>query len=123
MKRLVIFAFLGIFSAAVYFLDPGALAANDMLKNDKAAKADDKQPDAVPTEAEFMKVMDKCVRCHKKPCASVDALKQAKWIVPGKPESSSVYKVIGKCKKVGGTYHNLSDEEKKTVNDFIKNLK
>ncbi|HBC87644.1 MAG TPA: hypothetical protein DCZ94_11865 [Lentisphaeria bacterium] len=120
MKKLILVGFLGVFFAAMYFLDVDAWAAD---KN--VAKADDKQAAAaIPTEEEFLKVIkDKCIRCHPKAAASMDTLKQFKWIVPGKPESSPVYKVIGKNKKPKGTYHNLTDAEKKLVYDFIKSMK
>ena len=123
MKQNILAVIVGVFLATIYFVNADALADN-AAKKDTAAKADEKQAVAnAPTEAEFMKVMEKCAACHKKPCTSIDTLKQSKWIVPGKPEISPAYKVIGKNKKPGGTYHNLTDEEKKLMNDFIKNMK
>ncbi|HCE43223.1 MAG TPA: hypothetical protein DET40_06725 [Lentisphaeria bacterium] len=124
MKQIILSVMVGVFLATVCLINTDALADNNAPKKDPAAKPADNQVAAVPTEAEFMKVInDKCLRCHKKACVSVDSLKQSKWVVPGKPENSPAYKVIGKNKKPGGTYHNLKDDEKKIVNDFIKNMK
>ncbi len=124
MRNLIIAAIIGVLFMSIYIIDTDVWAAdNAPAKKDAVPKADDKQAAAVPTEAEFMKVInDKCLRCHRKACTSLDTMKQMKWVVPGKPENSPAYKVIGKNRKPGGTYHNLTDAEKKVVNDFIKNM-
>jgi hypothetical protein len=68
----------------------------------------------------FMDVMNRaCVRCHKVVCGSVDEMVKRRWLVPGKPDGSIVYTIIGKHRKQGATYHNLSDQDKKTVRDFV----
>lgn len=75
----------------------------------------------IPTQAEFQAVMDRaCVRCHRKAAISVAAQKQVRWIVPGRPEQSRTYTVIGKHRKAGSTYHNLTGEEKALVYTYIK---
>lgn len=86
-------------------------------------------PDLLPelpaavTEQQFVDVMKaKCVRCHARQTASVQDGVKARWIVPGKPESSPTYTIIGVHKKPGAKYHNLTDEEKKIVHDFIQQM-
>jgi hypothetical protein len=86
-------------------------------------------PDLVPpleppvTEEQFMAVIKaKCARCHPKATPSVQDLINAKWLVPGKPGQSKTYTVIGVNKRPGGTYHNLSDADKKIVYDFIEQM-
>ena len=75
------------------------------------------------TQEQFMKVMQaSCVRCHRQQCASVDALKKVNWLVPGKPDNSPVYKVIGVNRNPKGTYHNLSPADKQIVHDFIQQM-
>ena len=39
--------------------------------------------------------------------------------MPGKPNSNPVYTVIGKNRKPGGTSHNLTDAETRTIRDFV----
>ena len=42
------------------------------------------------------RLMDRaCVRCHKV-CGSADEMVKRRWLVPGKPEGSPVYTIIGK---------------------------
>jgi uncharacterized membrane protein len=125
MKHILLSVITGLFLATAYLIDAHAWAGNATNKDTAVDNADQKQVAVVvPTEAEFMKVITaKCVRCHKKPCASVEALKLAKWVIPGRPEHSSAYTIIGKNAKPKGTYHNLTDDEKNTVKEFIKNLK
>jgi mono/diheme cytochrome c family protein len=78
---------------------------------------------ALVTQEQFLKVMKQsCVRCHQQ-CASVEALKKAKWLVPGKPDESPVFKVIGVHRNRNGTYHNLSPADKQIVHDFIEQMK
>jgi len=86
-------------------------------------------PDLVPpleppvTEEQFMAVIkSKCARCHPKATPSVQSLIAARWLVPGKPNQSTTYTVIGVHKRPGGTYHNLSDADKKIVRDFIEQM-
>ncbi|HUT56775.1 MAG TPA: hypothetical protein VNA25_02745 [Phycisphaerae bacterium] len=72
------------------------------------------------TEADFLRVMRaNCARCHR-PCASVQELKRRKWLIPGKPDASPVYKVIGRHKRAGARYHNLSEADRKVVRDFVQ---
>lgn len=72
------------------------------------------------TEAQFMQAETaKCVRCHRQQCSSVDALKNAKWLVPGKPESSKTYTITSDGKK----FHTVSDGEKQIIHDFIAQMK
>ncbi|GEM_PF-5866440 len=125
MKKMMLAAAFGIVLTLIYVSDMDSWAADNATKKDAAKPADPNQAaPVIPTEDEFMKLIkDKCARCHPKATPSLDALKKMKWIQPGKPESSPVYKVIGKNKKPGGTYHNLTDTEKKLVYDFIKNMK
>ena len=79
---------------------------------------------ALVTQDQFMKVVKgTCARCHPQPCASVASLKKAKWLVPGNPDNSLVYKVIGVNRNRGGTYHNLSAADKQTVHAFIEQMK
>jgi hypothetical protein len=87
----------------------------DIIAPDKTAIA--------PYGAEFTKVTARCLKCHTRQFSSTDNLIKIKWIVPGKPEVSPIYKVIGKNKKPKGTYHNLTNAEKLTVSAYIKNLK
>ena len=76
-------------------------------------------PPPVADPKAFVDVMNRtCARCHKF-CSSVDQMVAKGWIVPGKPDSSRVYTIIGKHRKPGATYHNLSDQDKKTVRDFV----
>ncbi|MCX6985736.1 MAG: hypothetical protein NT118_13460 [Lentisphaerae bacterium] len=135
LKKMLLPAFFiiaGVFFAIAHLAVSNVLAENRPANKDTGGKPDDKQnvdkntadkSAIVPSEAEFVKVTGKCTRCHVKQFSSTDNLKKIKWIVPGKPESSPIYKVIGKNKKPNGTYHNLTDAEKATVNDYIKNLK
>ncbi|MFZ2654408.1 MAG: hypothetical protein WAX69_05790, partial [Victivallales bacterium] len=91
MKQIVLAVIVGVFIATICLINANAWADN-ATKTD-TAKTDGRQATATaPAEADFMKVIEKCAKCHKKPCASIDSLKQAKWIVPGKPENSPVYK-------------------------------
>ena len=126
------FIMAGVFFAIVYPVGSSARAENNPVSKETANKTDDKQAvdgksadtaGIVPTGAYFIKVTEKCAKCHTKQFSSKDNLKEIKWVVPGKPEISPVYKVIGKNKKPNGTYHNLTDAEKSTVYDYIKNLK
>jgi len=126
------FIMAGVFFTVVYLVGSSALAENGPATKGTVIKTDDKQPadsnsadnnGIVPTGADFIKVTEKCANCHKKQFSSIAALKEAKWIVPGKPEISPIYKVIGKNKKKDGTYHNLTEAEKSTLYNYIKNLK
>lgn len=75
-------------------------------------------------EADFLKLVNtRCARCHAQRVRSLEAIKANRWIEPGNPERSPIYTVIGKHRKPGGTYHNLSDQEKQTIREFIVNLK
>ena len=75
---------------------------------------------ALVTQDQFMKVMKQsCVRCHRAQCASVDALKKAKWLIPGKPDSSPAYTIINP--RVN--YHKLSAADTQIVHDFIEQAK
>jgi cytochrome c553 len=130
MKTLCILA--GSLLVIAYFAGSNAWAESSPAGKDPAVKDDVKQPAAVdaankpasvPFEAEFAKVAEKCAKCHEKKFSSTENLIKNKWIVPGKPENSPIYKVIGKHKKPNGAYHNLTDAEKAAVNDYIKNLK
>ena len=79
------------------------------------------QPRAV-TQAEFVKVMQQsCVRCHRQQCSSVAALKKARWLTPGKPEASPVFTIIGRGNGAN-SYHKLTETDKNTVRDFIKQM-
>jgi hypothetical protein len=53
----------------------------------------------------------------------VDGLKQKHWLVPGQPDRSAAYTVIGKHRKAGATYHNVPEQEKQAIHDFIDGLK
>ena len=126
------FIIAGVFFAIAHLAVSNAWAENSLANRETAGKTEDKQnvdkntadkSTIVPSEAEFVKVTGKCTKCHGKQFSSTDNLKKIKWIVPGKPEASPIYKVIGKNKKPNGTYHNLPDAEKATVNYYIKNLK
>jgi len=85
-------------------------------------------PDMLPeisppvTEQQFQDVMNaKCVRCHRR-CRTVQEQVRSGWIRPGLPERSPTYTTIGVHKKSGAKYHNLSDEEKRIVHDFIQQM-
>jgi hypothetical protein len=132
MKLTAFCIIVAVFFAIVYFLGADAMGESNSAAIDTASRTDDKQPIEgkpadksviVPYEAKFLKVTEKCVRCHKNQFSSTDNLKTIKWVVPGKPDASPIYKVIGKNKSTNGTYHNLTDAEKATINDYIKNLK
>jgi cytochrome c1 len=76
------------------------------------------------SEAEFLKLLNvRCGQCHAKRIKDMAAIKENKWLEPGNPEKSPIYTVIGKHKKAGGTYHNLSAPEKQAISDFITSLK
>jgi mono/diheme cytochrome c family protein len=76
------------------------------------------------SEKDFMKVMDQhCVGCHRNQCKSVQDLEKVHWLVPGKPEASPVYKVIGVHKNPKGIYHNMPAADKQVIFDFIKQMK
>lgn len=76
------------------------------------------------TEKEFMRVMKQsCVRCHRKPCKSVKNLIKFRWLKPGNPEKSPTYTIIGKHRRKNGKYHNLSEEDKNIVYEFIRTYK
>lgn len=64
-----------------------------------------------------------CVRCHRNQCKSLDTLVNIRWLVPGQPQASPVYKVIGVHKNPKGTYHNMPPADKQVVFDFIKQMK
>ena len=122
----------GAFFMFVYLAGPSVLAENGSTSKVVVIKTDDKQvadnnvtdnTGIVPTGAEFIKVTEKCAKCHAKQFSSIASLKEVKWIVPGKPEISPAYKVIGKNKRPNGTYHNLTEAEKSTIYNYIKNLK
>ena len=122
----------GVFFAFVYLAGTSVLAENGPTGKGVIIKTDDKQvadsnvtdnTGIVPTGADFIKVTEKCAKCHVKQFSSIASLKDVKWIIPGKPEISPAYKVIGKNKKPNGTYHNLTEAEKATIYNYIKNLK
>ena len=95
----------------------GVLIATPAADEDK----DDTPAAAAPTEKEFVAVLRKrCLRCHRKNSASVEAAFKARWFVAGEPEKSRMVRTIGKHRKKGGTYHNLTDKEKQIIYDFIK---
>jgi hypothetical protein len=132
MKLTALSLIIAVFFALVYFVGADAIGESNSAAIDAASRTDEKQaPEGkpadksviVPYEAKFLKVTEKCVRCHKNQFSSTDNLKTIKWVVPGKPDVSPIYKVIGKSKKPNGTYHNLTDAEKATISDYIKNLK
>ncbi len=76
------------------------------------------------SEAEFLKLLNvRCGKCHAQRIKDMAAIKANKWMEPGQPDKSPIYTVIGKHKKAGGTYHNLSAAEKQAVSDFIASLK
>lgn len=81
-------------------------------------------PAPVVTEQQFLQVMSQsCVRCHPA-CASVQQIRQNPgWLVPGRPQSSALYTCIGVNKRAGGTYHNLSDADRRIVGEFIAQTK
>lgn len=119
------FIMAGVFFAIAY-LSLNAGAETKLANKDTSNKTDNKQTivaKAAPSEADFTKVTGKCVQCHNMQFSSMDKLKEIKWVVPGNPEASKIYNVIGKNKKPNGTYHNLTDTEKATLKDYIKNLK
>jgi hypothetical protein len=134
LKKMWLVAFFVIavvFFAIVHLAVSNVWAENSPTNKETTGKTDDKQNvdknvtdkiAIVPYEAEFVKVTEKCTKCHAKQFSSTDNLKKIKWIVPGKPEASPIYKVIGKNKKPNGTYHNLTGSEKATVNDYINKL-
>jgi mono/diheme cytochrome c family protein len=75
---------------------------------------------AAVTKQQFMNVMNQsCVRCHHNQCGSVEGADRANWLVPGHPEQSRLYTIIG----AGRGVHNLSDANKKIVHDFISQMK
>lgn len=123
----------GIFSIIAYSAGSNAWAANGSATKGVVIKTDDMRyaeangadkNSLVPvTGADFIKVTEKCAKCHAKQFSSMDTLKEAKWVVPGKPEISPIYKVIGKNKKKDGVYHNLTESEKSTIYSYIKSLK
>lgn len=123
----------GIFFVVAYFAGSNVWAANGSAGKGVVIKTDDKQYSEAngadknafipPTGADFIKVTEKCARCHAKQFSSMDTLKEAKWVVPGKPEISPIYKVIGKNKKKDGVYHNMTESEKSTIYSYIKNMK
>lgn len=126
------FIMAGVILAIVYLAGSIAWAGTNPVIKEISARPDGKQAvdnktaektAIVPLETEFVKVTEKCTQCHQGQFSSTDNLKKIKWVVPGKPEVSPVYKVIGKNKKPNGTYHNLTTTEKATINDYIKNLK
>jgi hypothetical protein len=70
--------------------------------------------------AQFQAVMNQfCIRCHPA-CRTVQQQVQKNWIVPGRPEQSKTYTCLGVNKRKGGTYHNVPDQTKKIVYDYIK---
>ena len=72
------------------------------------------------SQAQFQTVMDRfCVRCHPV-CKSVAQQKQRGWIMPGRPEQSKTFTVIGVNKRSGGTYHNVPDAERQVIYDYIR---
>jgi hypothetical protein len=76
------------------------------------------------SETDFLKLLNvRCGQCHAKRIKDMAAIKENKWIEPGKPDKSPIYTVIGKHKKAGGTYHNLNAPEKQAIADFIASLK
>ncbi len=122
----------GVFFMVVYLVGSSALAENSSTGKGVVIKTDDKQVadssiadnnGIAPTGADFIKVTEKCAKCHVKQFSSTASLKEVKWIVPGKPEISPAYKVIGKNRKPNGIYHNLTEAEKSTIYNYIKNLK
>jgi hypothetical protein len=97
-----------------------SLSIEDRAYVAEAKRTGNKPSAAVADEKAFMEVINaRCVRCHRPACANVDTLVEKKWIVPGKPNSSPVCTVIGKNRRPGGTYHNLSDAEARTIKDFV----
>lgn len=117
----------GVFFAIVY-LSLNTAAETKQANKDTSNNIDSKQTivakvATVPSEADFTKVTGKCVQCHNVQFSSMDKLKEIKWVVPGNPEASKIYNVIGKNKKPNGTYHNLTVMEKATLKEYIKNLK
>jgi hypothetical protein len=121
-----------VFFAFVYFSCTSVLAENGSTGKGVVIKTDDKKAEdssvvdntgIVPSGADFIKVTEKCAKCHVKQFSSMASLKEAKWIVRGKPEISPIYKVIGKNRKKDGTYHNITEAEKATLYNYIKNLK
>lgn len=127
-----LFIMAGVFFMLVYLIGSNAWAENGSATKGVVIKTDDKQvvgntstdiPEIATSGADFIKVTSKCAKCHTKQFSSITSLKELKWIVPGKPEISPIYKIIGKTKKKDGTYHNLSDTEKSTVYNYIKDLK
>ena len=125
------FVIAGLFFAIAHLAGSSASAENNPANKETAGKTDDKQaadtkaadkPSIVPSEAEFLKITGRCVKCHANQFSSTDNLKKIRWVIPGKPEVSPIYKVIGKNKKPNGTYHNLTDAEKATVKDYIIKL-
>ena len=126
LKKMWIPAFFiiaGVFFTIAHLAVSNAWAENRPANKETEGKNTTDKSAIVPSEAEFIKVTGKCTKCHVKQFSSTDNLKKIKWIVPGKPEASPIYKVIGKNKKPNGSYHNLTAAEKATVNDYIKNLK
>lgn len=107
---------MGLLAAAM--IGPKASAAPTTSTTSTTASAA-----SAPSEKDFMKVMqDRCVRCHSGQCASVDALVKVKWLTPGDAEASKVYTIIGKHKNPAGTYHNVSDNEKAVIHDFVQSM-
>jgi mono/diheme cytochrome c family protein len=102
----------------------GAPAAPAKPGGQTGKPAADKAKDGkTVTEADFLAIMrGRCVRCHRE-TGTVDGLKQKHWLVPGQPDRSAAYTVIGKHRKAGATYHNVPEQEKQAIHDFIDGLK
>lgn len=74
------------------------------------------------SEADFMRVMrQSCVRCHRV-CDSVDTLVASGWLRPGEPDRSRVFTNLGKHRKPEGDYHNLPEEDRRIIREFIANF-
>ncbi|RPI59945.1 MAG: hypothetical protein EHM48_08055 [Planctomycetaceae bacterium] len=84
------------------------------------AKPATSQPTATtPTEAELLAITKaRCISCHPAACKNVTEMKNKSWIVPGQPDKSKLYTILGKTKKPG-TYHDVTAKEKVTIHDFI----
>lgn len=100
----------------------------DLIKAAREAQGttgDGPEPSAAgPTEEQFLQVIRaRCSRCHKGASASMGSLRKNRWVRPGQPERSMAYRVIGKHRRKGGTYHNVPANEKKIIHDFIKAMK
>ena len=79
------------------------------------------QPARITQEQFLAVVKPNCARCHDA-CASVAELQRKKWLVPGQPDSSRVYKIVNNAKP-GNKKHTLSDADKRIVRDFIEQMK